>query len=206
MTIKESILILAVFISGCATQSPVATPSAAVFIETKAQFKDLRSGETHNAKIEIVLSNQQAIRLEISALFGFPIASIVMSPHAIQYALHMSKEFVQGPFAAKTLQPVFKQNIDPRILWNVVHNRVPDSAELKCAKDNLQRPTKCMGPAGLQVTWAYDASDRDQKRIEIKNAQFEMIWVFKSRRPFTVVQNETFVLKKPEGYQQIQLK
>lgn len=208
MTIKERTLILIIILQGCATPTPGpgSVFGKTILIETKAQIKDLKKDESHNVKIEIILLNQQAIRMEISALFGFPIASIIMTPRLIQYALHTSKEYVEGPFSAKTLYPIFKQNIDPRILWNVIHNRSPDSSDLKCFKDSALRPIYCKGLFGIRVDWAYDANDKLKKRIEIKNPQFEMIWVFKGQSPLDSAQNETFVLKKPDGYQEIRLK
>ncbi len=208
MTMKERLLILALIFQGCATHFPVEKLSGEVpiLIDTKAQIKDLRKDDSHGAKIEIILVTQKAIRMEVTALFGYPIASIVMTPKNIQYALHTSKQYVEGPFSTKTMYPVFKQNIDPRILWNVIHNQNPDSADLKCVIDNLRRPIKCVGSGALLVEWSYDPSDSNQKRIEIKNPQFQMIWVFKGRSIASSAQNETFVLKKPDGYTQIQLK
>ncbi len=209
MTIKEQLCILIIILSGCATPQP--GPSSgkmaeAVRLETKAQIKDLKKDESHNAKIEIVVLPQQAIRLEVTALLGVPVASIVLTPKLIQYALHTSKQFAEGPFSARTLYPVFKQNIDPRILWNVIHNRNPESADITCTKDAMGRPNQCLAANNIVVNWTYEANDRAQKRIEIKNSQFEMIWVFKSQNPFKMTQNETFVLKKPDDYQEIRLK
>ena len=139
-------------------------------------------------------------------MLGVPVASIVMTPKMIQYALHTTKQFADGPFSSRTLYPVFKQNIDPRILWNVIHNRTPEAADISCTKDAAARPIQCSAANNIVVNWTYDATDRAQKRIEIKSPQFEMIWVFKTQSAFKLTQNETFVLKKPDDYQEIRLK
>ena len=209
MTIKDRLFVLALLFSGCATHNagPVVGKSAdAVLLETKAQIKDIKADESHTAKIEIIVLPQQAIRLEVTALLGFPVASIVLTPKLIQYSLHTTKQFAEGPFSARTMYPVFKQNIDPRILWNVIHNRSPESADIACTKDASGRPIQCLAANNIVVTWTYDPTDRAQKRIEIRNPQFEMIWVFKSQSAFKLSQNETFVLKKPDDYQVIRLK
>lgn len=213
MTIKEKllILILPIFTLWGCTSTPVKVTTGGtppLLIETKIQTKDLKKSETHTANIEIILLPNQAIRMEVSALFGYRIASVVMTPQKIQYALHTSKSYVDGPFSARSLYPVFKQNVDPRLLWRIVHGQNPEAADMKCVKDANGRPVSCVSSAvphlPTTVTWAYE--DEGKKRIDIKNQQFEMIWVFKSQAVFDSLQNETFVLKKPEDYKEITLK
>lgn len=208
MTIKVIIFIIIVVIfQSCASRQPNTSPNSSTtfLIETKAQIKDLNNGESHTAKIEIILRPRQAIRMEVTALLGISVASITMAPKKIQYALHTSKQFAEGPFSALTLYPVFKQRIDPRILWNVIHNQNPETVGLQCSKDIKARPQACKGPSGLTVNWTYE-TDPAQRRIEIKSPQFEMVWVFKSSTPVNLTQNETFVLQKPDGYEEIRLK
>lgn len=181
--------------------------SIPILIETKIQTKDLRKSETHTANLEIILLKDQAIRMEVTALLGYRVASVVMTPQRIQYALHTSKTYVQGPFAAKTMYPIFRQNVDPRLLWRIIHGQNPESNDLKCTKDAMDRPSTCVSSIANLVTnvnWSYE--DDDKKRIEIKNQQFEMTWIFKSQAPLETFQNETFVLKKPEDYKESILK
>ena len=190
---------------GCATatkSSQIKAPSLA--IETKMQIKDLKKNETHNIKIEIVLLTDQAVRMEVSALFGYSVASVLMTSQKIKYALHTSKKYVEGAFTAKTFFPVFKQNIDPLIIWNAVHNRSPQSPKLECKNDIDNKPLLCMSSDGVKVTWVYE--DSVKRRIEIKSPNFEMIWVFKDQKAVEASLNETFVLNKPAEYQHIQIK
>lgn len=210
MTIKERLLILVLILQGCSSApvkpGGVGSPMP-ILIETKIQTKDIKKSDTHTANLEIIVLNNQAIRMEVTALFGYRIASVVMTPQKIQYALHTSKDYVQGPFSARTLFPIFKQNIDPRLLWKIIHGQNPESADLKCNKDSLARPVSCLSSVGAlatTVTWSYE--EENKKRIEIKNQNFEMIWVFKKQSPLETFQNETFVLKKPEDYKEIILK
>ena len=128
----------------------------------------------------------------------------LFTPEKIQFALHSSKKYISGPFAARTLYPVFKQNINPKILWNSVHNRSPGSADLECANNEFGKPISCTGNDGVKVTWVYE--DTVRRKIQIKNQYFEMIWVFKDQSVMASPQNETFVLNKPEEYQLIQIK
>ena len=206
MTIKDLHLSLGIILlCGCVTTTQTFNfKTQPLLLETKIQIKDLRKDESQNAKIQIVLLTDQAIRMEVTALFGYPIASILMTPEKIQFALHTSKKYISGPFAARTLYPVFKQNINPKILWNSVHNRSPGSADLECTNNELGKPVSCTGNDGVKVTWVYE--DAVRRKIQIKNQYFEMIWVFKDQSVMAAPQNETFVLNKPEDYQLIQIK
>jgi hypothetical protein len=195
-------LILIIF-SACAskpkTQLLGSTP---VLIETKAQIKS--KDETNNVKIDIALAPNRAIRLEVTALLGYEVATVLMTPQSIQYALHTSKTFYQGPFSSKTLYPIFHQYIDPRILWKAIHGQNPQATNLNCQTDTAGRPVLCNGPQNLIVKWTYDEAPR--KKIELKNGQFEMVWLFKDQSILTASQAETFVLKKPDGYKEIIVK
>ncbi len=206
MTIKELNISLGFLVlCGCVTSAKVNHfKSQPLIIDTKVQIKDVRKDETQSAKIQIVLLTDQAIRMEVTALFGYPVASIVITPDKIQLALHTSKKFIDGPFSARTLYPVFKQNINPRILWNTIHNRNLASADFKCRNDENGRALNCAGPEAINIDWTYE--DAFKRRIVISNPQFEMIWVFKDQSTLAATQNETFVLKKPEEYQLIQIK
>ncbi len=182
------------------TQAP--SVNSPILIETKAQLKS--KDQTNNVKIDIALAPNRAVRLEVTALLGFQVATVLMTPQGIQYALHTSKTFYQGPFSSKTLYPIFNQHIDPRILWKAIHGQNPQAVNLNCQTDTSGRPVLCKGTHNLIVKWTYE--DAPRKKIELKNDQFEMVWLFKDQSPLTASQAETFVLKKPDGYKEIIVK
>ncbi|MBC7742328.1 MAG: DUF4292 domain-containing protein [Bdellovibrionaceae bacterium] len=191
-----------IIISACGSKPTQGTPGSALLIESKAQLKS--KDDTNNVKIEIALSPNRAIRMEVSALLGYQVATVLMTPQGIQYALHTTKTYYQGPFNSKTVYPIFKQHIDPRILWKVIHGQNPQASNLNCQTDTNQRPTFCKGLNNLEVKWTYE--DAPRKKIELKNNQFEMVWLFKDQSPLAASQAETFVLKKPDGYKEIIVK
>jgi hypothetical protein len=199
--ISNTLLLLFLFSCGSETVKivPATTP---LLIETKAQVKN--STESNNVKIDIALSPNKAIRLEVTGTLGYRVATVLITPQKIQYALHVNHTYGEGQFSARTMYPIFKQNLDPRIIWRVIHNQNPQAHDLLCQVDEKQRPLSCKGSNDLAMTWAYDEPPR--RRIEIKIAQFEMNWLFKDQRVLNDSQTETFVLKKPEGYKEILLK
>ncbi len=191
------------FLFSCGSETiKIVPPSTPLLIETKAQVKS--ASESNNVKIDIALSPNQAIRLEVTALLGYRVATVLMTPQKIQYALHTNQTFAEGPFNSRTLFPIFKQNIDPRLIWRIIHGQTPQAQGLNCQQDASQKPIECAGPNGLSVKWTYEQAPR--KRIEIKNGTFEMNWIFKDQRVLGDSQTETFVLKRPDGYKEILLK
>lgn len=191
------------FLFSCGTEQVQVVPaSTPLLIETKAQVKN--GTESNNVKIEIALAPNKMIRMEVTAMLGYRVASVLLTPQKIQYAIHTNQTYGEGNFSAKTMYPIFKQYIDPRIIWRVINNQNPQSQDLVCQTDEKQRPVLCNGPQASTVKWTYE--EAPLRRIEIKSGKFEMNWLFKEQKILGDSQTETFVLKKPEGYKEIQIK
>lgn len=204
IVIKVKILsVISFFIFSCQTeQKKLLNEAEPQLIETKALIKN--QSESNNVKIEIALLPSKAIRMEITASFGISVATILMSESKIQYALHSSKQFVTGPFHEKTLYPVFKKNIDPRVLWKIIHNQNPANSKLNCVINDNKQPVSCKGDYESEISWTYE--EPPQRRVKIMAPKFELVWLFKDISPLYASQNETFVLKKPSDYKEIIIK
>lgn len=203
------ILITSIFFVGCATQSLDTDPSRVqkndselILIQSKAQIKN--GNDSNTVKIEIALWPKNAIRLEITGTLGVSIASVLLTTTQISYALHTTKQYAVGPFHEKTLYPVFKKNIDPRIVWKFINNQPMTNLNLKCTKDEGQQLVHCLALDGTLIKWLSDENPR--KRIDIIANRFEMNWIFRDQSPLSDSQNKTFVLKMPENYQEIIIK
>jgi len=195
-----SLYLISLLFFGCAKQAVNLNESGAAYLlESKAQIRS--SNETNSVNIEIALLPQKAARFEITATLGVGVATVLMTPQEITYVLHSTKEFYRGPFHEKTLYPIFKKNIDPQILWRIIHNQSPASAKIKCELDADKRPLSCRDSEGYTVKWVYEEPPR--RRIELKSDNFEMKWLFTSQSYLGDYQNETFVLKKPDSYKEI---
>ena len=190
-------------LAGCAG-APEAPPASGepLLIQSKAIIKD--QNESNSVKIEIALFPRKAIRLEITATLGVSVASVLLTPAEITYALHTTKQYATGPFNEKTLFPIFRKNIDPRILWRMINDQPMTNLNLKCTTNAFQKPVKCVAVDGTIYKWTYDQPPF--KRIDIISNRFEMNWLFRSQNLLEASQNETFVLKKPDSYQEIIIK
>ena len=189
-------------LAGCAGTPDKPATGAPLLIQSKAIIKD--QNESNSVKIEIALVPKKAIRLEITATLGVSVATVLMTPSEITYALHTTRQFATGPFNEKTLFPIFRKNIDPRILWRVINDQPMTNLNLKCDMNSNSKPVKCTAVDGTTFKWTYD--EPPFKRIDIISNRFEMNWLFRDQSLLEVSQNETFVLKKPESYQEITIK
>lgn len=189
--------------SGCVSETvkPTSADQPVIF-DTKAQIKN--DSESNTVKIEIALLPKKAIRMEITATLGVSVATVLMTPNQITYALHSPKQFVIGPFHEKTLYPVFKKNIDPRILWRIINEQPFTNLNVNCSLNAESKPVVCNSTDGTTIKWTYEEYPR--KRIDIISNRFEMNWIFKDLSLLNESQTETFVLKKPEDYQEIIIK
>jgi Domain of unknown function (DUF4292) len=194
---------LLLILFGCVTKPVQIGEQQARLIQTKAKVSG--NGQSQNLTIEIALLPQKAVRMEVSATLGVSVATVLMKPDQIIYALHRSNEFISGGFNKKTLYPVFKQEIDPIIFWKVIHGQSPQSSEITCYYDEQKKPTSCYMPQdSITMNWTYISEE--SRKIDIKSPNFDMSWIIKSEGPLTTDQNETFVLNKPDNYKEFIIK
>lgn len=201
--IKVCLTLGLLLLSGCASKelAPVSA-EAPRMIETKAQIKTPQ--DTNTVKIQIALLPLQAARLEITGTLGVSVATVLVLPRQIKIALHMDKTYIEGPANEKTLYPVFKQNISPRLLWKIIHDQNPADANWNCRLNELGKPVSCTSKDGTEAIWNYESPVK--RRIDVKSRSFEMTWIFKDQLQMPQYQNETFVLTKPSGYREIIIK
>lgn len=210
---KLFLLTLSYFIFACQTQPTVSSVDGSVIwnIDTKAQITDKAKDSTNSVSLDIFLKKNEAIRLEISATLGYQVGSLLMTRSSLQYAIHPQKYFIQGPFAGRTLKPLFKQEIDPLILWSIIHDESLQKRGFQCSSagtliENCKNEFATvqieqrgeLGPNGRSVD--------GQKKITLENDHIKMVWIFKSREASDVSQNETFVLVRPKEYKLITIK
>ncbi len=213
--IKNLFLICLSFLIFSCQTAPTGTvdvKSALWNLDTKAQITDKTNQTTNNVTIDIFLKKNEMIRMEVTAIMGYEVGSLLMTRSSLQYAVHPQKYFIQGPLAGRTLKPLFKQEIDPVILWSLIHNQSLKLRGFQCSaaatlievcKNNLVTvEIEQRGEIGS------DGQSIDgQKKVTLENNNIKMVWIFKSiQLSSKASQNETFVLVKPKEYKLITIK
>ena len=200
-----------IFLNGCTQKEVVRSGERVWHISSKAQINDKTKDSSNNVTIDIFLKEQQAFRLEVTATLGYQVGSLLMTKNYIKYAIHPNKYFIQGPAEARTIKPLFKQEIDPRILWSVIHDQDLSMHGFKCSRKEASVQV-CKNNLGLvEVEQRGDLDEQGQskdhqKKVTIENNNIKMIWIFKSQEILQEYQNETFVLNSPKEYKLITIK
>jgi hypothetical protein len=186
------ILVITGFVFGCVS-APENKNNQIYQLNTKAKVTDKMTNESYNIDLLIVVDSEHAVRMDVTALLGYRLAEIVLTPKLIQYIQRQDKFFVQGDFKAKTLKPLFKQEIDPKLLWALAHEQALKDGQYYGA---------------IVKTEIVGTSDNGykSKRVTIDSNTLKMVWLFKSKDIASVSYPETFILSKPDEYKLITIK
>ena len=209
---KFIFLIGFILLTGCVSNSISSAVGDDSFIfSTKAQITDKTQDTTNNVSIDIFLKKNTAFRLEVTALLGYQVGSLLMTRSSLQYAVHPQKIFVHGPMAGRTLKPLFKQEIEPQILWSLINDDDLNLRGFKCIKPQASMQICKSSQADLEIEQRGDLdnhgiSKEGLKKITLENKNLKMIWIFKSKQLLSSSQNETFVLNRPKEYKLIAIK
>lgn len=197
------------FMAGCAGTQEKPQAGDIKYVESKALIEDKTKNSSNSASIDLFYLQDDVIRMEVTALLGYRLGSLVMNSQKVAYALHPQKAFVEGPFAARTMKPLFRQDLDPRLIWAVVFDRDLKTFGFSCT--TVAKTQTCLGTGateGVSVTLQQVAESETGplKKITIENAKLKFVWLYKAIKKHNKSYNETFVLNKPEEYRLITIK
>lgn len=201
----------ALFTLGCASKQEKMQTGDIHYVEGKALIEDKTKNSSNSASIDLFFVPNEVIRMEVTALLGYRLGSLVMNQQKISYALHPQKLFVEGPFIARTMKPLFRQDLDPKLIWSVVFDRDLRGYGFTCVEASL-RTIVCTGAGateGVTVTvqqLGEATGSLALKKITIENPSLKFVWLYKVIKKHNKSYNETFVLNKPEDYRLITIK
>lgn len=172
--------------------------------ETKAIVKNLREGKTQSLNIDIYAIKNQRARLEITALLGLQVASLVMSPSDISYIVYPQKTFFYGRNSERAFSRMLNLPLHPMNLANIAFDEPVRGPGWTCRQDDQGGLSQCENSKReIQVNWL----DRNegQKKVVIRAPQFEMQWQFTAPKTEVEFKSELFTLKQPSGFKAIQI-
>lgn len=188
---KIGILFVFLGFSSCVSKS-IQGADGVYTLETKAKVIDKTTSESHSVDLTFTVLPYKIVRIDVEAILGYKLAELVMNTNQIQYSLRDEKVFVTGPFKSKTLRPLFKQDMNPALIWNAAHGVF--------VKDGMYDGQKVVTDV-LGQNEGYTS-----RRITIENQSFKLIWLFKSKEISEASHDETFVLNRPDNYKIITIK
>lgn len=212
---KTKFMIAALLLSGCVSQT-VKTPTEDALwrYDTKALITDKVKSDSHTVSIEIFSYRKTNYRMEINATLGYSVASVTMNTgserNGVEYLLYPQKSFFRAPLGPKAFKPLFKQDLDPRLLVDLIEDRQLKKYDFLCGRQT-ELVIKCTNDE-FELLLERPPKDDDAfiKKFTIDSKTFKMVWVFKAREfnngPTNETLAKTFVLEKPEGFKQVDIK
>lgn len=172
--------------------------------ETKALIKNLRENKSQSLSIDIFAEKNARVRLEVAALMGFQVASLVMSPQEISYIIYSRKAFFHGRNSERAFSQVINLPLHPMNLMNIAFDEPVQGPNWLCSFDTFGLPSHC---ENLQKEIRVDWSDRNQgqKKVKIAAPQFEMQWQFSAPKTEVQFKEDLFILKQLPGFKAIQI-
>ncbi|MGZ3745458.1 MAG: hypothetical protein ACXWRE_05670 [Pseudobdellovibrionaceae bacterium] len=174
--------------------------------ETKAVIRDLKENKSHSIDIDILGEYPNKLRMEVSALMGTHVASLVLNGDEVHYALYPRKKFFYGKATEDAFLPLMNMPLHPYNFLNIAYDVPMRGIGWVCTKDPNNLPTECFqANRQIKVQWL-DRTPEGQKKVLITAPSFEMKWLFKTPQTEVQFKNETFVLEAPSDFKTIQLK
>lgn len=206
-TIKQilSLAFVATVLAACAsTQKIAATNYSTAQWETKATIKNLKNGGINSLKIDIWAIRNQRARFEITAMFGYQVASLVMSPQDISFIYYPRKEFYYGKNSEHALKALFDLPLHPMNLSYVAFDEPIRGPGWSC-KAGLDRLVESCEQKGRAITVKWMNRNNGEKKIVITSPDIEMSWYFNSPQTSVQFKPAVFTLSQPDGFKPIQL-
>lgn len=205
ISIKSFLAIGLTFLfTGCVTKTVKEGAYQKAQWQTKAVVKDLKNKKNQTLDIDIFSIKNERARFEISALFGFQVASLVMSPTEISYAIYPQKNFYYGKNSENAFQRMLHLQLHPMNLTNIAFDEPVRGPGWKCSLDSSGWVSQCENVSkSIKVLWGQ--RDQGQKKVTIEAPGFEMLWSFSAPKTEVEFKPELFVLKQPSGFKAIQI-
>lgn len=124
-----AILWLSIFLTNCQSKPIIqedALPNTDTVITSQkweAKVTDLKSEKSRIVYLQVFKktnarqqTNTSSFRIEVTGTLSTRVASIVLAPEKISYALHLQKKFFTGKPSPAAMEPMLGVAIDPNIL------------------------------------------------------------------------------------------
>lgn len=197
-------LILTGFLTSCVSKpTRIAGPLQAQW-ETKALITNQKDNKRHSLNIDIYAIRDQKTRLEISALLGFQMASLVMSPEEIAFVVYPKKTYYFGKNSESAFSRIIDLPLHPMNLTNIAFDQPIIGPGWKCNLDQNKLVSQCEN-VERKITVNWQDRDAGKKKVQIVAPQFEMQWLFSAPQTEVVLKNDQFKLKPPSGFKVIQI-
>ncbi len=140
-----------------------------------------KTGKSQSFDITFRAIKDKRTRLDISALMGTPVASVVLDGSKIEAIIIRQKKIYEGRPTAEVLKEALGIGFDPALVQTVLFESIPTGENWDCKEDG-NKSKRCVGPKeDIIVNWQ---NRGDQKRIvEVETIDFKLILNFNDFSP-----------------------
>lgn len=171
----------------------------------KTLVKDIKRGKSNTVEIEFVARRPDRLRMEVTTMMGFHVASLVLSEGNAAYAITREKRYVRGPAEPVVMKSLINIALDPKAIVDLLFDRTLDPREWECKTDVNRLPELCTSRDGdLKIVWSERTNEK--RLIEIRAANAEVTMSLVASRPKVQISDALFELPKPEGFKQTDLR
>ncbi len=183
----------------------IASQQRLVRVETKATVKDLKSNKTHKVSIDMLCLGHEKLRAEVSALLGYPVATLLFDNIFVKYAVYPQKKFYRIKNLAASLEKILKVPLQPSQLLNIVYDQPLDGENWTCTKNlATSRVEKCNhNKLNMTIDFTYGIGSY-KKLLKISSPEIEMDWVFLAPPTEVPLNTQAFVLEPKDGFEIIE--
>lgn len=197
----------ALIFSSCTSAPKKETPAGASVRqarwETKLRVRDLKRDKTNTVSVDVLGRRNGPLRMEASAILGYPVASYVMDQNGFRCAIYPEKKFYEGGLSETALQPLLKVPLSPVVLRQIAFDEVLSGGDWICARGAGGRPDACTSAAlQTKVQWTREGVGR---AVRVEAPEYELDWVFGAPQTDVQFKEATFQLEAPKGFKVIRL-
>lgn len=196
-------LIYGVFVfslSSCITQPKSGMDSHAKNIswDSRATIQDLIQKKTHTVNIKLFMKDKKQLRMEITGLMGFNIASILIDEIKTAYCIYPQKKCYSGALTEQSFRPLFSFTLHPHDFFKIPWDDPLDGSDWNCSKSVPGRRTCSHLRKKIELLSTLDKEGG--VRVEIKSPQFLMTWSFEPPQTEVQLDDKLFNLVIPKNY------
>ncbi len=187
------------FLNSCTTPSKTVSPLAASnqSWSSRATIQDLLQKKTHTVNIDIFMSNSEKLRMEISGMLNFSIASLVVDSTNAAYCIYPRKNCFFSKLSDQSLRPLFSLTLHPKDFFEIIHGRPMTSKNWTCSTE--KNKLLCEETVKkITITTTFQKSG--EKTIDVLSPQFSMNWTFDIPQTEVQLDDKVFTLQVPKNY------
>lgn len=200
--LSSALVIISFILVGCQTAPFQFSTQDEGQWQAKAVVKNHVTKQSGVVSIDINAKKQKQIRLDITAVLGQPVASLVLNSDQLTYVLIDQKQYYQGPSEPQALKAILPVSIHPDILYSIVFETPITDKSWVCDRDRMGILKTCQqASTGTRIVW----SDRKgiRKTVKIENQVGVVQLQFQSFQPKVEQRDNLFVLTPPKSFKSI---